>query len=110
MSSSEDQVETVASDLGSLQIDGDAGGGGAGDGGTQTLCCGFKAPVEVKVNFFDLYKAEGNGLVKAESYPEALEKYELAWKECKTDDDKAMILNNQGVVYEKMVRLIVHYF
>ncbi len=99
--SSVDQVEAVASDLGSLQIGGDTGA--SGDDGTQNLSCGIKAPLEVKVNPFDLYKAEGNGLVKAEKYPQALEKYEMAWKECKTDDDKAMILNNRGVVHEKMV-------
>lgn len=56
-------------------------------------------------NFFEVFKAEGNAFVKAERYVEALLKYEQAWDVCGSDDDRAMILNNRGVVYDKLVSI-----
>lgn len=56
-------------------------------------------------NSFAQFKDEGNALVKAARYDEALDKYDQAWKECQTNDNRAMILNNRGVVQEKLVSI-----
>ena len=102
-------------------MEGKAGGATGGGPGPEGDAKGKEAPpttsaVENKAtdgegkvvapsapNLFELHKAEGNGLVKQEKFEEALQMYELAWKEASTTDEKAMILNNKGVVAEKMV-------